>query len=77
MENNGNPITREVNCKTKDGQKSAGARRHTRANDGHPGINLEALASLQADELSKFIESLQGLAVERTAGEPPAPPTPT
>ena len=30
-----------------------------------PGMNLDALFSLQADELQKLIESLQGLAASR------------
>ena len=30
-----------------------------------PGVNLDALASLQEDELQKLIESLQGLAASR------------
>ena len=42
-----------------------------------PGVNIEALTILQADNLSKLIESLQGFAVAMTAKEPPAPPTPT
>ena len=30
-----------------------------------PGMNLDALSSLQADELRKLIESIQGLAASR------------
>ena len=41
------------------------------------GVNLEALASLQADELINLIESLRFLAAARTAEEAPAPPAPT
>ena len=40
------------------------------------GVNLEALASLPADELNKLIESLQGLAALRTDNEPHALPDP-
>ena len=40
-----------------------------------PGVNLEALANLQADELIKLIEILQGLAASRTEGAP-TPTTP-
>ena len=41
-----------------------------------PGVNLEALASLQADELRKLTENLQGLAAARTAAAKPTPPAP-
>ena len=33
-------------------------------------MNMDALANLQADELRKLIESLQGLAASRTEGAP-------
>ena len=47
-----------------------------------PGVNLDALANLQADETRKLIESLQGLAASRTEGAPTPttprrPPAPT
>ena len=42
-----------------------------------PGVNLDALAILQADDLSKLTKILQGPAAARTAYEPPIPPTPT
>ena len=35
-----------------------------------PGVNLDALANLQADKLRKLIESLQGLAASRTERTP-------
>ena len=46
-----------------------------------PGMNLDALANLQEDELRNIIESLQGLAASRTEGTPTPtisqlPPTP-
>ena len=46
-----------------------------------PGVNLDALANLQADELRKLIESQKGLASYRTEGAPKPttpqrPPTP-
>ena len=40
-----------------------------------PGANIEALASLQAYELSKITEIIQGLVAARTAKEKPTPPT--
>ena len=40
-----------------------------------PGVNLESLANLQAEELIKLIEILQGLAASRTEGAP-TPTTP-
>ena len=40
-----------------------------------PGVNLEALANLQADEIRKLIKSLQGLAAART-GKNTAPTAP-
>ena len=47
-----------------------------------PGVNLDALANLQADDLRKIIESLQCLAASRTEVAPTQttprlPPTPT
>ena len=36
-DNKGDPITREMECTTKDGQIPAGALRRTRSNNGHPG----------------------------------------
>ena len=36
------------------------------------GMNIDAIASLQADELQKLVESLQGLVASRQEG-----PTPT
>ena len=44
-----------------------------------PGMNIDALASLQADELRKLIKSLQGLAASRQEEAIPTqqPPIPT
>ena len=39
-----------------------------------PGVNLDALANLQADELRNLIESLQGLAASSTEGAPTLKP---
>ena len=39
-----------------------------------PGMNLDALASLQADELQKLIESLQGIAAPRQEETAPTQP---
>ena len=41
-----------------------------------PGASLEALKNLQADELEKLIERLQGIAVSRTGTTPTAPQPP-
>ena len=42
-----------------------------------PGVNMDALANLQADELRKLIESLQDLAASRTEKTPtPTAPQP-
>ena len=41
-----------------------------------PGANLEALANLQAYELQKLIESLQGNVADMTGTTPTAPQTP-